>query len=139
MSLDQSIAALQAHLSGGADFEIAGSDHATGVGYRVTVRHGDIDLAPFSILAPAALQTSIEDELPLSIGATLYRVERSFGPAFLRAVRDGGRAFVVSITVQSHRQIVCVLGREVVPLLVALKAYVPATVEWDQDTLVEGT
>jgi hypothetical protein len=36
MSLDQPIAALQAHLLGGADFEVAGSDHATGVGYCPT-------------------------------------------------------------------------------------------------------
>src|ERR1043165_6052994 len=64
MSLDQATALLQAHLLGGADFEMAGSDHATRVGYRVTVRHGDVDLAPFSIIPPAPSQTSLTQQTP---------------------------------------------------------------------------
>src|SRR6516165_5881030 len=139
MSFDEVTAVFHTHILSGAGFEITGSDHAAGVGYRLTVRHGELDLAPFSMVAPTSLQTSVESELPLSIGATLYRIEPSFGPAFLQAVREGERAFVISATVQNHRQIVCVLGREVAPLLAALEASIPSTVIWDLDTLVEGS
>jgi hypothetical protein len=130
---------LRDRLLGGTDFEITGSDRETGVGYRVSVRRGDVDTAAFSRIDPVVLQSSIEAGLPLSIGASLYRVERSFGPTFLHAVREAARVPATSATVQSNRQIVTVIGGEPLPTADALKDYVPTTLEWADDTLDEGS
>jgi|GEM_PF-1563991 len=126
-------------LLGDTDFEIAGSDCETGVGYRVSVRRGDIDVAAFSRIDPLVLQSSIEADLPLAIGASLYRIEHSFGSIFLRAVREAARVAAISVTVQSHRQIVTIIGDKPLPIAEALKNYVPPTLEWAPDTLLEGS
>ena len=134
-----SIEILYGQLLGDSDFEIAGSDRETGVGYRVSVRHGDIDFAAFSRLDSVNLQSSVEAGLPISIGATLYRIDSSFGSTFTKAVREATLASATTVTIQSHRQIVSVIGKDPLRLSEILKAYLPPTVEWTSDTLVEGS
>ena len=68
------------HLSGDSDFEVIGSDRENGVGYRATVRRDEIDVVAFSGIDSAVLRSSIKSAQFLSIGATLYQIERSFGP-----------------------------------------------------------
>jgi hypothetical protein len=139
MTCDSSTDILRERLLADADFEILGSDRATGVGYRATVRRGEIDAAPFSSIDSALLQSSIEAGLPFSIGATLYRIERTFGPRFLIAVQQTSRVSAISVTVQSRRQIVSFVGDNPSKLAEAIKPHMPPTLEWAGDSLVEGS
>ncbi|MCE9527334.1 MAG: hypothetical protein K8R36_14905 [Planctomycetales bacterium] len=100
------IAVWHARLCNDSDFEIAGSELATGIGCRVTVRRGEIDTAAFSRIDLELVQAAITFGHPLSIGATIYHIDRTFGPMFLDAIRHMARISAISATVQSRLQIV---------------------------------
>ena len=138
MSQIPTIAAWHARLRNESDFEIAGSEFATGIGYRVTVRHGEIDTAAFSHIDSELLRSAITSSQPLLIGATIYQIDRTFGPMFVDAVRRMDRISAISATVQSRRQIVTIIGRDAKSLADALMTHMPATVEWQDATLKKG-
>ena len=137
MSRDPSSDFFREQLLGSEAFEIVGSDRDTGVDYRATVRRGKVDVAAFSRIDSESLRSSIEAEQPLSIGATLYRIDYSFGPMFLRAVRDVARISAISVTIQSSRQVVCFIGRKPSRLADAIDAHLPPDLQWARDTLVK--
>ena len=139
MTLASSTDMFRERLLGGTDFEIIGSDRDTGISYRATVRCGEIDVASFLSIDSAVLRSSIRSGLPLSIGATLYQIEPSFGPAFLLAVCQANRVSAISVTLQSHRQIVSFIGDNPSKMADAIEVHLPSTLEWARDTLVEGS
>ena len=64
MNQSESAALLRERLFDGSDFEVAGSDAGTGMGYRVTLRSGEVDVAAFSRLDSSHLRSCIEAGLP---------------------------------------------------------------------------
>jgi len=119
----------------GKDFEVAGSDRSTGVGYRLTFRHSEVDVAAFSRIDVGSLRSSIELGNFVSIGATMYRIEPSFGEEFLTAVRDSSRIVAFTVTVQSHRKVVCIIAGDSSRLSDAVETYLPSSIGWVSDTL----
>lgn len=130
---------LREKLLGCTEFELTGSDRATGDGYRVTVRRDIFDFAAFADVPLPALRQAVVDGLPVSIGATQYVVEPTFGDTYLKVVSDSARISVVSVTIQSHQRIVSLIGTEVSRLADLLGKWLPVTMNWEPESLVEGS
>jgi hypothetical protein len=121
------------------DFELAGSDPVTGHGYRVTVRSSDFDCSAFFSVPKSSLRQAVAEGLAVSIGRTQYVIEPTFGSDFLKAVSDSSRISVVSVTIQIRQRIVSLLGNDVLRLTDLLGEWLPATLQWEPESLVEGS